>query len=111
LGSSYLDGTDVIDRAEVLFQISHVLRTRCRGYLKIRERVDDPIPDIVARDILEHLERRGYRIAARAEGVIGIRHVRPTTRARFLDNALSQWQSHRRGAESSPRGSVIQGSL
>jgi hypothetical protein len=27
------------------------------GYLKIRERVDDPIPDIVARDILEHLAR------------------------------------------------------
>jgi hypothetical protein len=39
-----------------------VLRTRCRGYLKIKERVDDPIPDVIARDILEHLERCGYRI-------------------------------------------------
>jgi hypothetical protein len=37
------------DRDIVLFQISHVLRTRCRGYLKFRERVDDPIPHIVAR--------------------------------------------------------------
>jgi hypothetical protein len=37
-------------------------RTCCRGYLKIKERVDDPIPDIVARDIVEQLERCGYRI-------------------------------------------------
>jgi hypothetical protein len=50
------------NRAEVLFQISHELRTRCCGYLKIRERVDDPAPDIIARNILEHLERCGYRI-------------------------------------------------
>jgi hypothetical protein len=41
------------ERNKVLFQIAHVLRTRCRGYLKIRERVDDPIPNIIARDILE----------------------------------------------------------
>jgi hypothetical protein len=27
------------DRDKVLFQISHVLRTRCRGYLKIKKRV------------------------------------------------------------------------
>jgi hypothetical protein len=50
------------DRDELLFQISHVLRTRCCGYLKIKERFDDPAPDIVARAILEHLEQCGYTI-------------------------------------------------
>jgi hypothetical protein len=46
-----------------------VLRTRCRGYLKIRQRVDDPVPDIVARDIVEHLERCGYRIVRAPQGI------------------------------------------
>jgi hypothetical protein len=58
--------TTETDRDNVLFQISHVLRTRCRGYLKIKERVDDPIPDVIARDIFEHLERCGYRIVREA---------------------------------------------
>jgi hypothetical protein len=49
------------ERDIVLFEISHVLRMRCRSDLKINERVDDPVSDIVARDILEHLERCGYR--------------------------------------------------
>jgi hypothetical protein len=51
------------DRNKLLFRIAHVLHTRCRGYLKIKERVDDPIPGIIVRDILEHLEGCGYRIA------------------------------------------------
>ena len=50
------------NRAEVLFLISQELRTRCCGYLKLRERADDPAPDIIAYDILEQLERCGYRI-------------------------------------------------
>jgi hypothetical protein len=41
------------ERDNVLFQISHVLRTRCRDYLKIKGWVDDPVPGIVAHDILE----------------------------------------------------------